>query len=244
MPRATRSPSISKQVRTRIEQGGERAWKFEEFTGLPFTAVAQALSRMTRKGELTRLSRGIYYRSRSTAFGASQPTPRLLLELASRNDSLFPAGLSAANLLGFTTQVPAKSELATVAASMPRRLLGKHTVVHTRRPAAWADLSDSEAALLDFLRGRGSTSELTPKQTANRTLRLLKERGRLRRLLEVAETEPPRVRAMLGALGEQAGASPRELARLRESLNPLSRFDFGALAVLRGARAWQAKDVL
>ena len=47
---------------------------------------------------------------------------------------------------------------------------------------------------------------------------------------------------MLGALGDALGKKPRELRRLRDSLNPLSRFDFGALAGLPGAERWQAKE--
>ncbi|MEX2560398.1 MAG: hypothetical protein WD403_10815 [Pirellulales bacterium] len=58
----------------------------------------------------------------------------------------------------------------------------------------------------------------------------------------MAETEPPRVRAMLGAIGEQLGKSERALKSLRASLNPLSRFDFGNLSELSYAHQWQAKD--
>lgn len=63
-----------------------------------------------------------------------------------------------------------------------------------------------------------------------------------RRLAAVAGTEPPRVRAILGALGEQLGRPTRELDRLRASLNPSSRFDFGMFTDLPNARAWQAKE--
>jgi hypothetical protein len=47
---------------------------------------------------------------------------------------------------------------------------------------------------------------------------------------------------MLGAIGEQLGKSKTVLRRLRNSLNPFSRFDFGALSGLSHARAWQAKE--
>jgi len=47
---------------------------------------------------------------------------------------------------------------------------------------------------------------------------------------------------MLGAIGEQLNKSPRALRQLRGNLNPLSRFDFGILAVLDRAADWQAKD--
>jgi hypothetical protein len=46
---------------------------------------------------------------------------------------------------------------------------------------------------------------------------------------------------MLGAIGETLGKSARTLQRLRESLNPLSRYDFGHLSALPAASRWQAK---
>jgi len=39
-------------VRQQIERGGERLWKLEDFRDLPFMAVAQALSRLTRQGRM------------------------------------------------------------------------------------------------------------------------------------------------------------------------------------------------
>lgn len=68
------------------------------------------------------------------------------------------------------------------------------------------------------------------------------EEGHFERLLKVAESEPPRVRAMLGAIGEQLGKNRATLKQLRDSLNPFSRFAFGALAGLPHARDWQAKE--
>jgi hypothetical protein len=72
-------------------------------------------------------------------------------------------------------------------------------------------------------------------------MRLLGDEARFLRLVNAAMTEPPRVRAMLGALGQELNMPPRLLDRLRKSLNPLSRFDFGQLASLQHAREWQAK---
>jgi hypothetical protein len=155
---------------------------------------------------------------------------------------MFPAGLAAANLLRFTTQNAKRGEIATSAVSLPRRLVGSDTVIHTRRPEAWASLSAADAALLDFLRHAGKSSELSPADTMRRTIDLLAERGRFDRLLRVADTEPPRVRALLGAWGQQLGKSPSVLRRLRESLNPLSRFDFGIFSGMPQAREWQAKE--
>lgn len=228
-------------IRERIERDGERLWRLEDFKGLPSTAVAQALSRLTRQGVLERLSKGTYYRSRQTTFGKSLPNPAAIQELASRRKNIFPSGIAAARLLGFTTQAARRGEVSTSALSLPRKLIGADTVIHTRRPEAWAGLSDTDAALLDFLRRGGRTSELSPEETVRKTLALFSEKDRFERLLKVADSEPPRVRALLGAIAEEIGKNSAARAHLRASLNPLSRFDFGFLAGLSHARNWQAK---
>ncbi len=232
---------MSVAVRQRIERGGERVWRPEDFRDFPFTAVAQALSRLQRSGALQRLSKGVYYRPRKTALGVSRPNPATIQNLASQHRSVFPSGVAAANLLGFTTQTPRRGEVATSGLSLPRKLIGSDTVVHTRRPAAWRDLSYFDAALLDFLRRGGTLSELSPEQTRQRVLKLMEEKGRFERLLKVAQTEPPRVRAILGAIGQELRKDSSRLVALRHSLNPYSRFNFGLLAGLTHAREWQAK---
>ncbi len=239
LPTASRGAADS--IRQRIERGGERLWRLDDFRAFPFTAAAQALSRLTREGMLERLSKGIYYRARETAFGKSRPNPAAIQKLAAAHKSFFPSGIAAANLLGFTTQNAHRNEISTNALSLPRKLIGSETVIHARRPEAWASLSEIEAALLDFLRRGGSTSELSPEETIRKTLDLLSEKGRYERLLKIADSEPPRARAMLGAIGEELRKDSTALARLRSSLNPFSRYDFGMLSRLPNARRWQAK---
>jgi len=234
--------NVAELVRRRIERGGEHLWRLHDFADLPFEAVAQALSRLTRKGVIERLSKGIYYRHRETTFGKSRPNPVAIQKLAARRNNMFPAGVAAANLLGFTTQSIKRAEVSTSGLSLPRKLLGRETVIHTRRPEAWGDLAETDAALLEFLRGRAKASELSPDDTMRKTVALLSKKGRFEHLLKVADTEPPRVRAMLGAIGEQLGKDAKMLQRIRASLNPFSRFDFGALARLPHAREWQAKE--
>jgi len=200
------------------------------------------LSRLTRLGILERLSKGIYYRARETTFGKSRPNPSTIQKLTSGYKSIFPSGIAAANLLGFTTQTARRNEIATNALSLPRKLVGNETLIHTRRPEAWAGLTDIDAALLDFLRRGGKTSELSPEETIQKTLTLLSEKDRFERLLKIAHSEPPRARAILGAIGEQLRKDPAALKSLRDSLNPFSRFGFGMLARLPSARRWQAKE--
>jgi hypothetical protein len=234
--------NTAEAVRRQIETGGERIWRLADFSSLPFAAVAQSLSRLSRQGVIRRLAKGLYYRPRQTVFGPSRPNLAQLRSLALHRKMVFPAGVAAANLLGFTTQNPARIEVATDGASLPRLFLDGNALVHTRRPTAWRALCETDAALLDFLRNRGASSELSPQQTVDKLLEYFRDPGRFDRLLKASETEPPRVRAMLGAIGEQISQPESVLAELRASLNPLSRFDFGILAALAHARRWQAKE--
>jgi len=95
--------------------------------------------------------------------------------------------------------------------------------------------------MIEMLRTRGRYSDIDPAGTIRQLLRILGTAGTFERVARSALDEPPRVRAMLGALGEELEANPRTLKRLRDSLNPLSTFDFGLLGVLPAAKKWQAR---
>ncbi len=234
--------STSKVVRERVAESGERFWRLTDFESMPFTAVAQALSRMFRLGLIQRVGKGLYYKPRQTALGLSMPNLSQLRSLPIPGKGIFPAGCAAANLLGFSTQHTAKLEVATNGLSLPRLLVGKETIIHTRRPESWKELSYKEAAILDFLRQRGLSSEFSPGETVDKLLKHFHEAGRFKRLLQIAISEPPRVRAILGAIGQELGYSEKQLTALRKSLSPFSRFDFGHLIALKYAGQWQAKE--
>src|SRR5579863_6691440 len=124
-------------VRRKIESGGERVWRLADFGHLPPAAVAQTLSRLARQGAIQRLGKGLYYRPRQTAFGPSRPNAAQIRSLPVQRKKIFPAGIAAANLLGFTTQNSARPELATDGLSLPRLIVGQEAVIHTRRPESW-----------------------------------------------------------------------------------------------------------
>lgn len=228
----------ARQVRQRIEAGGERFWTYADFASLPFAAVAKSLSRLAHEGALRRSGKGIYFHPRATIFGESQPSELQVAETSSRHP-LHPSGITAANILGFTTQNAAKPQYATTAPSAPSKLASSK--VATRRSTAREELTTEESAFLEFLWTRGRLSEYPPEQTARMTLALVQEKLSFDRLARAALSEPPRVRAMLGAIGEELGQPEAMLRPLRTSLNSLSRFDFGPLGVLKHAKNWQAK---
>ena len=88
---------------------------------------------------------------------------------------------------------------------------------------------------------RSPTTPTAYEKNVQKLLDYFREPGRFDRLFKIAESEPPRVRAMLGAIGQQLRQRESQLKALRKNLNTLSRFDFGCLAALKHAREWQAK---
>lgn len=235
---STDSSSVAERVRRRINSSPDRLWKAADFRDLPVGAVAASLSRMHRGGSLSKARHGVYYRPRPTVVGPSRPTREALVAKVAR-DPLVPSGLTASALLGFTTQTPATLEYATTATNAPSGL--DRAIVHTRRPARRRMLSTREAAILEFLRDRGASSDLLPEETVSHLLKLVGSGDIYKRLVAVADSEPPRVRAMLGSVGEEIGAPDEQLRKLRAGLNPLSRFDFGKLRALPSASGWYAR---
>jgi Family of unknown function (DUF6088) len=230
----------TESIRQRILAGGERFWNHQDLADYPPATVAKTLTQLVKEGILQRISKGHYYHPRPTRFGYSQPV-RSELPYQLTQTRVYPAGVNAANLLGFTTQNAIDGTFATTASSLPTAWLGQRAKLFTRRPSTWENLSATEAALLDFLRSRGEWSDLSPPETIEQLLNHFRVPGRFDRLVAIAHAEPPRVRAMLGAIGQELKHAKDLLQQLRMGLNPYSRFEFGKLSSLWYAQEWQAK---
>jgi predicted transcriptional regulator of viral defense system len=100
-------------------------------------AVDQALFRLTRRGTIRRLGRGLYdYPRRHARLGLLSPTPDDVARAVARRtgQSLQISGAQAANVLGLSTQVPARPVYVTDGPSRAIRV-GLQTVQlrHARR---------------------------------------------------------------------------------------------------------------
>jgi hypothetical protein len=233
-----RAGMTTSEVRDRVMSSGDQLWTYADFTDLPPAAVSQALSRLVRDGVLKRVRKGVYYRPKLTIIGESKASP-WKVTLLLMGDCARPTGTTAANLLGFTTQNPGKPTYVVPGGHAPTGL--SSAKVTTRRSQLASDIGVREAALLEFLRERGEASDMSAHETVQRLIDLVKQPGTFSKLAVAALNEPPRVRAILGAIGQEAGVDDALLSSLRDSLNPYSRFSFGHLRVLRHAKEWQGK---
>ena len=127
---------IMKRVR-----GKGRGWVFTPKDFIDFGtrgSVDMALSRLAKSGQIRRVGRGIYdYPKLHGKLRALSPDPDSLARaLASKSgDRIGPAGAAAANRLGLSTQVPAKSAYATDGATRTKRVAGRTVALkHARAP--------------------------------------------------------------------------------------------------------------
>lgn len=233
--------SVSAQVRNKIERGGpDRLWTFADFKAMPPLAVAAALSRFAKSGNVRRLRKGVYYVTRETRFGSLTPDPGRVAArlLDQRNVKWTPSGLPMYNALGLTTQI---SSVPTF--SVDRRVgslrTGLFGRVRLRTAHSFRALTGGERAVLDALRDLRSIPDTTPGTTVKRIIDLIKS-GRIRydQLLKVARHEPPRVRALLGLIGTEISKHPDSLKGLRDSLNGTTSFKLGLGDTFPAARDW------
>ena len=100
-------------------------------------AVDQALSRLTRKGELMRVCQGVYVRPSQTRFGPRPPAADKVLASLSAlwGETIVPCGGMAANALGLTTQVPVRQVYLTSGPNRKLKLGG--LAVELRHAPRW-----------------------------------------------------------------------------------------------------------
>ena len=241
--------SIATKVRERITQGGEdRLWSYPDFRGLPALAVAAALSRLSKgpNGLLRRVRRGVYYVPKKTRFGESKPELSHVMAhlLHHRGIAYSPTGTAAYNGLGLTTQV---SPRITYRVNRPVRSVNPggdffNVRFVTLKPSYEVEgLASSELAALDALKDLDRIPDATPAETISRIIELIRSgRLSLKRLVRLARHEPPRVRALVGAIASHLGAA-KAAAHLKRSLNPLTTFELNLGSVLPNTAEWQIR---
>ena len=100
-------------------------------------AVDQALSRLVKRGQLMRVSRGVYVRPVESRFGKRAPSAAQVVEHIAHitGEAIVPHGAAVANKLGLTTQVPVRFVFLT--SGRNRKLKLGSQVVELRHAPRW-----------------------------------------------------------------------------------------------------------
>lgn len=117
----------------------------------PRSAIDQALSRLVRAGAIQRVRRGLYAWPRTNALLGRQqvPPPDEIVRAWAKKNGLrvIPSGALAANLLGLTTQVPAKIVYYTNGRTKTLKL-GPYTIKFLNRGPKTMDVRGSISPLV------------------------------------------------------------------------------------------------
>lgn len=203
------SPGVASAVRDSVTSSSPgRFWRPADFKSSP-SAVEQALHRLADVGELRSVRRGLYWRGTKTLLGmAPPPADKLVKAIVPEKRGIGPAGASAANVLGLSTQMPAKPVFA-IPARVPSPIPGIKMVSRTGcRERVKANAKPAEVALLEVLRDWAGLVEVdSDEATRIITSRIADGVLRLAVLAKVARTEPPSVRDRLARLLADCGHS-------------------------------------
>ncbi len=161
---------IANKLLARLESSAGAIVPVKDLLDLgPRATVDQALSRLVRQGRIQRVQRGLYAWPRTSVLlkRPAMPSPDELAQAWAKKNGLrlVPSGAYAANLLGLTTQVPAKITYYTNGRTKTL-ILGPYSIQLLNRGPKTMDVEGRVSALvLQALRyvGKGG---VTPEKIA------------------------------------------------------------------------------
>lgn len=171
---SARSRTVPASIDAGIARRVKRAKPGTVFTPALFAALGgraaidKALQRLVERGELRRLSRGLYDKPRvDPLLGPLWPTVDAVVAALSGKDRLRlqPTGAYAANLLGLSEQVPARVEFLTDGTSRTVKAGPMQIVLKRTTPRQMAAAGRSSGLVIQALRNLGP-EHVTPQRIA------------------------------------------------------------------------------
>lgn len=195
-----------------------------------YIAATKAVQRLLRKGIIKRISTGVFYKPKQSAFGELKPREEELLKPYLFQDGkrvAYITGNALYNRMGLTTQVPKNIKVA----SKIKRVVTKIGKTQVKPVKSYIEVSNENFYLLeilDALKDFKSISDIDKKNAIS----LLKNKIQnlaaedLSKLIRYALKYPPRATALLGAILEFSSQKD-QIDKLRGNLNPLTSYDIG-----------------
>ncbi len=237
--------NISRHIKTQITKGiAGQIWSYKDFVDLPLVTVAKVFSRLTKQGLLIRASKGIYYKPKKTILGLTTADPlqvAILVLNKKKKAQVFTGGSSIFYNARLTTQVPAATAVTIISSSPHRKFKIGNTdvrVIH-RNIAHMKNANPLDFALIQSLRDIKKVPDASVQDTILKIQQMLKaDKDRLDLLIDYAKHEPPRVKALVGALAQSLKHHTPQLDKLKKSLNPLTKYKLGIAQILPSALNW------
>lgn len=195
-----------------------------------YSAAAKAIERLIKKGIIKRVSTGVFYKPKQTAFGELRPREEELLKPYLFQDGkriAYITGGSLYNRMSLTTQVPKTIKVA----SKVKRITTKIGKTQVKPVKSYVDVTNENYYLLeilDALKDFKTISDLDKKSAITllkNKISKLSEKDQSR-LIRYALKYPPRAIALVGAILELSNKK-NGLESLRTNLNPLTTYKIG-----------------
>lgn len=215
-----------------IAKGPDHLWNLSDFPNLSPQTVTKTLYRLYKKGLLIRINKGLYYYPKKTVLGSTHPSPELI------SKKILPNGYSSDYVafynLGLINQVPTKySVISEKRTCIDNIKTTRRNVSHLR------GASEQEIWILNALMKINKIPDCSPDTAINKVKSYIKKNKiSCDRLAKYALKESPRVRALIGAIGDEIELSQKIRDRLKRSINPLTTFKLGINEVLKYGKEW------
>lgn len=226
--------SLATEIREKINQFPEgETFGYAELriAKNAYPSAAKVLERLQKKGEIKKVSKGVFYKPKNTLFGELQPDYNeqlhpYLFENGKR--IAYVTGTSLYNSLGLTTQVAYRIKIAC----RGKRIRIDRGSLKASPVKSYVEVTDNNykvLGLLDAFKDIKQIPDCSTTKAIRRLSSIIKDMasGQIRYLIKYALVYPPRVRASVGAVLENSGYENEELENLKESLNPLTTIKLG-----------------
>lgn len=124
------------------------------FPCLTANYATKLLSAFEKEGLLVRIAKGVYLKARRTRFGISYPPiEEIVSQIAKRDKAkIFPTGDTAANMLGFSEQVPMKTCFLTSGTARDLNIGGRTVELKRAAPKNFVYNNEIMGVLVQALR--------------------------------------------------------------------------------------------
>lgn len=223
--------NISKEIRKKIVVFPDdyvfRASDFE-MESQNQSAVVKALNRMAATGEISKLSKGKFYKPRKTQFGELKPSAyQIAKDYIECNGKLigYITGYSAYNALGLTTQISSYIQIGT---NKSRRAVkrDKYTISFIMQQNTITKKNIEILRILDAIRFIREIPATTPNEACIRLKEIIKDLNDEQKemLVKCSLKYTNYVRALCGAILEDIGYDGNSLDSIRKSLNGVTNY--------------------
>ena len=195
-----------------------------------YPAAAKAIERLLKRGLISRVSTGVFYKPKQTVFGTLKPSEEELLRpyLFDENKRIgYITGNALYNKLGLTTQVPKNIKVACRGS----RIITRIGSIEVSPIKSYVDVTNENYKLLELLDAL-KDFKIIPDLDKKMAVRFLLDKIKIlseqekEKMIRIALKYPPRVRAFLGALLSALKINGNTLL-LKQSINPLSQYNYG-----------------